>query len=392
MIAGALEPMRGPCRSRCCVHHRRLNAQLDDLGQPVKEVARWYVLVSRSRLDMIKLNHGATSQLCAFGELDMQNRYVGDIGDFVKFGLLRALGQGHRLGIAWYLCRDETHNRDGRHVDYLKDCDRWRHLDPQLFYGLREIVCQGERSVRRVEVSGLLPNAAFSSAPLDFKGRASDRSDARRAWFQDALAELRGCSIVFADPDNSLCEIANYRWADRDAWKRMPLSEALDMAAGRPAVVYHHNNRAPGGHAAQIQHWLCRLKASGADALALYWRKYSQRTFFVIRPTREIEERLRMFEGKWATILCSDRHPACELHTLGRMPGRESDKAQSKRKGEAQSAPKKVCPECGHEFQGNGWDGIDAHWRAHHEKNIMPYSEAWPIIKRGGRPSRWPAG
>ncbi len=43
---------------------------------------------------------------------------------------------------------------------------------------------------------------------------------------------------------------------------------------------------------------------------------------------------------------------------------------------------KKVCPECGHVFQGNGWDGIDAHWKSKHE-NIMPYSEAWPLIKAG---------
>jgi uncharacterized protein (DUF433 family) len=42
----------------------------------------------------------------------------------------------------------------------------------------------------------------------------------------------------------------------------------------------------------------------------------------------------------------------------------------------------KVCPECGHEFQGNGWDGIDAHWGAHHE-DIMPYKEAWPLIQSG---------
>lgn len=46
----------------------------------------------------------------------------------------------------------------------------------------------------------------------------------------------------------------------------------------------------------------------------------------------------------------------------------------------------KVCPECGHVFQGNGWDGIDAHWRARHE-DVMPYREAWPLIKEGLRPS-----
>ncbi len=40
----------------------------------------------------------------------------------------------------------------------------------------------------------------------------------------------------------------------------------------------------------------------------------------------------------------------------------------------------KVCPECGHVFQGKGWTGIDAHWRANHE-DIMPYEEAWALIK-----------
>jgi hypothetical protein len=42
----------------------------------------------------------------------------------------------------------------------------------------------------------------------------------------------------------------------------------------------------------------------------------------------------------------------------------------------------RVCPECLHVFQGNGWDGIDAHWRAHHE-DVMRYEDAWPLIKVG---------
>jgi hypothetical protein len=41
-----------------------------------------------------------------------------------------------------------------------------------------------------------------------------------------------------------------------------------------------------------------------------------------------------------------------------------------------------VCPECSHQFRGNGFDGIDAHWRAKHE-HLMPYRIAWPLIKSG---------
>jgi hypothetical protein len=43
---------------------------------------------------------------------------------------------------------------------------------------------------------------------------------------------------------------------------------------------------------------------------------------------------------------------------------------------------KKECPECGHEFKGNGWDGIDAHWRSKHD-HVAPYEEVWPKIQDG---------
>jgi hypothetical protein len=41
-----------------------------------------------------------------------------------------------------------------------------------------------------------------------------------------------------------------------------------------------------------------------------------------------------------------------------------------------------VCPECGHQFQGIGWGGIDAHWRSKHE-GLMTYEKAWPLIRSG---------
>jgi len=40
----------------------------------------------------------------------------------------------------------------------------------------------------------------------------------------------------------------------------------------------------------------------------------------------------------------------------------------------------KVCPECGHVFSSKGWDGIDSHWRAHHE-GIMSYENAWKLLE-----------
>ena len=59
----------------------------------------------------------------------MQNSYAGDIGDFGKLGLLRMLqSEGLSVGVNWYLTPDESHNSDGRYVQYLRknsyrDCD-----------------------------------------------------------------------------------------------------------------------------------------------------------------------------------------------------------------------------------------------------------------------------
>jgi hypothetical protein len=60
----------------------------------------------------------------------MQNRYTGDVGDFLKLGILRKLMPGYRLGVAWWLYPDETHNKDGRHIGYLRRPDQWWHFDP----------------------------------------------------------------------------------------------------------------------------------------------------------------------------------------------------------------------------------------------------------------------
>lgn len=70
----------------------------------------------------------------------MQDRYAGDVGDFVKLGLLRALSSGKRLGVSWYRFPDEGHNGDGRHIGYFDQPLQYEALDSELFHHLREVV------------------------------------------------------------------------------------------------------------------------------------------------------------------------------------------------------------------------------------------------------------
>jgi hypothetical protein len=49
----------------------------------------------------------------------------------------------------------------------------------------------------------------------------------------------------------------------------------------------------------------------------------------------------------------------------------------------------RVCPACGHQFRGNGWDGIDAHWRSKHESS-QPYEEFFSTLCSEHRETRPP--
>jgi len=80
----------------------------------------------------------------------MQNRYVGDVGDFGKYGLLRGIFQKppeYKLGIVWYLVPDgygdsKSATNDGKHIAYLEDCNkpRFRGCDEDLYDYLKSIV------------------------------------------------------------------------------------------------------------------------------------------------------------------------------------------------------------------------------------------------------------
>ena len=230
----------------------------------------------------------------------MQDRYTGDIGDFVKYGLLRAIKGRKRLGVAWYLHPDAGPDGDGSHTEYLTDVkqrQRWHRLDRQLFETLEKLLSDDDRSVQAVQRSGVLGDAAFASEPLDVSGvRWRDRRHWRRCWFEAVQNRLFGCDVVFADPDNGLVADDRFRPERKEDAKRIPLAEATALAEGRAAVIYHHNSRWPGGHLSEIRYWMGQLPGCSC---AYYWRRWSNRTFFFINSDDEIEGRLTRFVERW---------------------------------------------------------------------------------------------
>ena len=56
----------------------------------------------------------------------MKNQYIGDIGDYGKYGLLRFMAnRGIKIGVNWYLTENGG-SSDGRFTDYLNRPEaRW---------------------------------------------------------------------------------------------------------------------------------------------------------------------------------------------------------------------------------------------------------------------------
>jgi hypothetical protein len=189
----------------------------------------------------------------------VQDRYAGDVGDYLKLGLLRWLtssgaDSGPRLGVVWYRTVDEVHNADGKHIAYLSDdhpsARSLRPLDPDLYDRLAEVVETGRRSTSALADAGVLAaDTVYFDEVLDLQrqpitARAA-RTALRTSWLDRALTATSECDLIFADPDNGVRSILHpVGFHTNRSLKYAYLNELASFAdRGQSLVVYHHADR-----------------------------------------------------------------------------------------------------------------------------------------------------
>jgi len=71
----------------------------------------------------------------------MKNQYFGDVNDYRKYGLLRALQStgDYTLLVAWMLTQNDG-GRDGGMRSYLGHSEKWKHFDADLYAGLKGLL------------------------------------------------------------------------------------------------------------------------------------------------------------------------------------------------------------------------------------------------------------
>ncbi len=128
----------------------------------------------------------------------MQDAYVGDIGDYGKYGLLRNIGNTSLyLAINWYKVKparvDKQNNENC--FKYLNRPEIYRKYDSELFDELFRIAIKEQRrKIEEVEAIDIGADCFFSE----------EIPEKRETWHNRGLSKTQKADIVFLDPDNGL--------------------------------------------------------------------------------------------------------------------------------------------------------------------------------------------
>lgn len=178
----------------------------------------------------------------------MQNRYVADVGNLGKYGLLRYITKTNlSLGINWYLVPDENNNEDGKYISYLEKND-YSQCDEELYYIMKKIINEDRRNIDSIQESDIFPaNTLFNKELLDYHKETdwNHRNELRNNWHHRALEKLCSSDIVFLDPDNGL-QVKSTSLTSEKGNKYIGYKELEDYYnLGLSIIFYNHRERKP---------------------------------------------------------------------------------------------------------------------------------------------------
>lgn len=167
----------------------------------------------------------------------MKEQYFGDVNDYRKYALLRAISPPLKLGVCWMMTPPDSRN-DGQKIQYLRTPETWRKFDPPLFDFLGGVIGSGmPNRINHLESSAVLGDARF------FGDLFPDDGIGRLAVFSRCVKAFEGLDIVFFDPDNGI-EVKSKPIGKRDSSKFVHWGEIESIfSLGASVLVYQHFTR-----------------------------------------------------------------------------------------------------------------------------------------------------
>lgn len=217
----------------------------------------------------------------------MKNQYIGDIGDYGKYGLLRSLAlNGIKIGLNWYLCPDDNRT-DGNHTEYLLD-ERMRVYDAEVYDVMKTLAFRKDKTVQMVENSGIFEGISFYHELLDLdSAHWSERAEKREVWHQGAMKALSDADMIFADPDNGLS--VTRKPSRKGTEKYILPNEVMDYyKRGKDVVYYHHKSRKNGEEWMIEKTQMCRY-IPDARLMAVAFRRWGHRVYIFVLHENKVD-------------------------------------------------------------------------------------------------------
>lgn len=241
----------------------------------------------------------------------MNDCFVADVGDFGKYGLLRALcapnppnGQpALSLGVVWYRtpsqgnapCIGNTFKVTRQYlIPSPHNVDRFAACDPGL-YAILQNINKGVLSLEAVRKEAILPQGTVFVEDIVTAPR-------RATYLGIAFTAVSPCNVVFLDPDNGIMD-ASVNLSNRSV-EHCYLDEIQQLVRlGKSLVVYHHFDHTDRNNT--LRKWLDNLREldKGRSPFALSWHRVQARDFLVL-PSPQHDALLRqraktMLQGPW---------------------------------------------------------------------------------------------
>ena len=248
----------------------------------------------------------------------MQDRYVGDIGDFANNGLLRALCgtpemrvDGLKLGVVEYFNKpsaaDLEKTGQGNKIEYLKFSEysnsTYRECDSDLYDALQKLV--GESLVSGTGLK-LDPDRTKNLLPVDerYYDALTPAAGERSAWLQDAIQKVGDANLVFFNPDTGIASKNQERNVKPPHATMAEIKQIFEE--GKSLIIYQHLGQgAP--TVEQTSERLTQELPSHWKLWAVQWHRVSSRAYFIVARTQEhkdtIEKQLAAFrQTPWRKI------------------------------------------------------------------------------------------
>ena len=251
----------------------------------------------------------------------MQDRYVGDIGDFANNGLLRWLiGASSTdcfpklpLGVVWY--RHTNEPSDGGAISYLSKtpenlCNH-RKCDPELYLALKQLVFKDQRKIDSLQNSRILPeDTVYYGHELSYPRWANrpTREIISNSWLDNCCKEMEDAQLIFLNPDNGITVTESPFL--KAGLKYAHISDLIRLArASKSLVIYQHLSRNR-THDVQVQNALRLLTVTLRPLRVwglIHQYKGIKRAYLIVANTAEheriIERRLDRFrKSQWVRM------------------------------------------------------------------------------------------